>query len=51
MEQQTIVMGQVIYELRWGVQGTRPLSELMTEGLVQNIPADPPVDGRPGNEV
>lgn len=51
MEQQTITMGQVTYELRRVFQGTRPLSELMAERLAQNIPANPPVDGRPDHEV
>ena len=51
MEQQNITMGQVTYELRRVFQGTRPLSELMVERLAQNIPADPPVDGRPSHEV
>ena len=51
MDQQTITMGQVTYELRRVFQGTRSLSELMTERLTQNIPANPPVDGKPGHEV
>lgn len=51
MEQQTITMGQVTYELRRVFQGTRPLSELMVERLAQNIPVDPPVDGRRAHEV
>lgn len=51
MEQQIITMGQVTYELRRVFQGTRPLSELMAERLAQNIPANPPVDGRPDHEV
>ena len=45
MEQQTITMGQVTYELSRVFQGTRSLSELMAERLAQNIPASPPVDG------
>ncbi|WP_251315803.1 hypothetical protein [Flintibacter muris] len=45
MEQQTITMGQVTYELSRVFQGTRPLSELMAERMVQNIPTAPPVDG------
>lgn len=45
MEQQTITMGQVTYELRRVFQGTRPLSELMAERLAQNIPIDQSVDG------
>ena len=51
MEQQTITMGQVTYELRRVFQGTRSLSELMAERLAQNIPTIQPVDGRPGHEV
>ena len=42
MEQQTITMGQ---ELRRVFQGTRPLSDLMAERIVQNIPAVQSVDG------
>lgn len=45
MEQQTITMGQVTYELRRVFQGTRPLSELMAERIAQNIPAARSVDG------
>lgn len=45
MEQQTIIMGQVTYELRRVFQGTRPLSDLMAERIVQNIPAVQSVDG------
>ena len=45
MEQQTITMGQVTYELSRVFQGTRSLSELMAERLTQNIPGNPPVDG------
>lgn len=45
MEQQTITMGQVTYELRRVFQGTRSLSELMAERLAQNIPTTQPVDG------
>ena len=37
MEQQTITMGQVTYELRRVFQGTHPLSELMAERIAQNI--------------
>ena len=44
MEQQTIIMGQVTYELSRVFQGTRPLSELMVERLAQNIPIDQSVD-------
>ena len=44
MEQQTIIMGQVTYELRRVFQGTRPLSDLMAERLAQNIPAAQSVD-------
>ena len=51
MEQQTITMGQVTYELRRVFQGTRPLSELMAERIVQNIPAARSVDGGAGHEV
>lgn len=51
MEQQTITMGQVTYELRRVFQGTRPLSELMAERLAQNIPIDQSVDGGDGHEV
>ena len=39
MEQQTITMGQVTYELRRVFQGTRPLSELIAERLARHIPA------------
>lgn len=45
MEQQTITMGQVTYELRRVFQGTQPLAELMAKRLVQNIPVAQPVDG------
>lgn len=45
MEQKTITMGQVTYELPRVFQGTRPLSELMAERLAQNIPAARSVDG------
>ena len=51
MEQQTITMGQVTYELSRVFQGTRSLSELMAERLVQNIPAKQSVDGGDGHEV
>lgn len=51
MEQQTITMGQVTYELRRVFQGTRSLSELMAERLVQNIPAVQSVDGGGAHEV
>ena len=51
MEQQTIIMGQVTYELRRVVQGTRPLSDLMAERLAQNIPAAQSVDGGGGHGV
>ena len=51
MEQQTITMGQVTYELRRVFQGTRSLPELMAERIVQNIPAAPPVDGGGGHGV
>ena len=51
MEQQTITMGQVTYELRRVFQGTRPLSELMAERLAQNIPDTQPVDGDGGHGV
>ena len=51
MEQQTITMGQVTYELRRVFQGTRSLSELMAERLVQNIPAVQSVDGGGIHEV
>lgn len=39
MEQQTITMGQVTYELRRVFQGTQSLSELMAERLARHIPA------------
>ena len=45
MEQKTITMGQVTYELRRVFQGTRPLSELMAERIAQNIPVPQSVDG------
>ena len=51
MNQQIITMGQVTYELQRVFQGTRPLSELMAERLVQNIPAARPVDGGNSREV
>lgn len=51
MEQQTITMGQVTYELSRVFQGTRSLSELMAEHLAQNIPIDQSVDGGDGHEV
>ena len=51
MEQQTITIGQVTYELGRVFQGTRPLSELMAERLVQNIPAAQSVDGGGGHGV
>ena len=51
MEQQTITMGQVTYELRRVFQGTRSLSELMAERLAQNIPAAQSVDGGGGHGV
>ena len=51
MEQQTITMGQVTYELRRVFQGTRSLSELMAERLAQNIPVAQSVDGGGGHEV
>ena len=51
MEQQTITMGQVTYELIRVFQGTRSLSELMAERLAQNIPDSPPVDGDDGHGV
>ena len=51
MEQQTITMGQVTYELRRVFQGTHPLSELMAERIAQNIPAIQPVDGGDSHEV
>lgn len=51
MEQQTIIMGQVTYELRRVFQGTRPLSDLMAERLAQNIPSAQSVDGGGGHGV
>ena len=39
MEQQTITIGQVTYELQRVFQGKRPLSELMAERLARHIPA------------
>lgn len=51
MEQRTITMGQVTYELRRVFQGTRPLSELMAERIAQNIPAVQFVDGGDSHEV
>lgn len=51
MEQQTVTIGQVTYELRRVFQGTRPLAELMAERLAQNIPAAQPVDGGRSHEV
>lgn len=37
MEQQTITMGQVTYELRRVFQGTRSLPELMAERIARQI--------------
>ncbi len=51
VEQQTITMGQVTYELSRVFQGTRSLSELMAERLAQNIPISVPVDGGGGHGV
>ena len=51
MEQQTITMGQVTYELQRVFQGTRSLTELMAERLAQNIPTTQPVDGGGGHGV
>ena len=51
MEQQTITIGQVTYELRRVFRGTCSLSELMAERLAQNIPISVPVDGGDGHEV
>ena len=51
MEQQTITMGQVTYELRRVFQGTRPLSELMAERIDQNIPMAQSIDGDHGHGV
>ena len=51
MEQQTITMGQVTYELSRVFQGTQSLSELMAERLTQNIPINSPVDGGDGHGV
>lgn len=51
MEQQTITIGPVTYELRRVFQGTCTLSELMAERLAQNIPDTQPVDGGGGHGV
>ena len=51
MEQQTVTIGQVTYELRRAFQGTRPLVELMAERLAQNIPNARSVDGEDGHAV
>ncbi len=51
MEQQTVTIGQVTYELRRVFQGTRPLTELMAERIAQNIPVGQPVDGGDGHAV
>ena len=51
MEQQTIIMGQVTYELRRVFQGARPLVELIAERLAQNIPDVRGVDGGDTHEV
>ena len=51
MEQQTIIIGQVTYELRRVFQGTQSISELMADRIAQNIPANPPVDGGDSHEV
>ena len=51
VEQQTITMGQVTYELSRVFQGTRSLSELMAERIVQNIPAPQSIDGGGNHEV
>lgn len=45
MEQQTITMGQVTYELRRVYHGSRPLSELVTERLIRSVPAAQPAGG------
>ena len=49
MEQQTIIMGQVTYELRRVFQGTRPLSDLMADPGY--IPSAQSVDGGGGHGV
>lgn len=51
MEQQTVTIGQVTYELRRVFQGTRPLVELMAERIAQNIPDARSVDGGDVYEV
>ena len=51
MEQKTIIMGQVTYELQRVFQGARPLAELMAERLAQNIPDARGVDGEDAHEV
>lgn len=51
MEPQIITIGEASYELRRVFQGTRPLTELIAERLVQNIPAGRSVDGGGGHEV
>lgn len=51
MEQQTVTIGQVTYELRRVFQGTQPLVELMAERIAQNIPDARSVDGGNTHEV
>ena len=51
MEQQTVTMGQVTYELSRVFQGTRSLSELVAERLARNIPTGRSVDGGDGHGV
>ena len=48
MEQQTITMGQVTYELRRVFQGTRSLPELMAERIARQIPAGSAETGSSG---
>ena len=51
MEPQTVMIGQVTYELRRVFQGTQPLVELMAEQLAQKIPDARSVDGEDSHAV
>jgi len=49
MKCESITMGQATYDLQRVFQGTRPISKLIAERLVQNLSTALPVDG--GNAV
>ena len=51
MEPQTIMIGQVTYELQRTFQGSRSLMELMAERLAQKIPDARSGDGEDGHAV